>query len=377
MKMIRLSKSIVGKEEADAAQRVILEDGYLGMGKEVQAFENEIKAFLGYSGEIACVNTGTAALHLACQAIGLSPGDEVIVPSLTFVACFHAIAACGARPVACDVHLESGLLDLERAKHLITPRTKALMYVHYYGNPGDLDALYQFAKTHRLRLIEDAAHSFGTEYRGRKIGTMGDVVCFSFDGIKNITSGEGGAVIAREPAEIEMVKDLRLLGIEKDSEKRFLGKRSWEFDVKHQGWRYHMSNLMAAIGREQLKKFEVRFKPMRIEMAERYRQGLSSLREVVLLSKESSERTVVVPHIFPIRVLSRRDELREALSNAGIEVGIHYKPSHLLTKFRDSAVEPLPNTERLYRELLTLPLHPDVTSQDQDRIVGFVKDFFR
>jgi dTDP-4-amino-4,6-dideoxygalactose transaminase len=165
------------------------------------------------------------------QAIGVGVGDEVLVPTLTYVATFQAVSACGAIPVACDVRRADGLLDLEDAARRITPRTKAVMPVHYASFPGDLDALYAFAERHGLRVVEDAAHAFGCEYKGRRIGSFGDVACFSFDGIKNITSGEGGAIVSSDPEIIARAMDARLLGVIKDSEKRYAGERSWEFDV--------------------------------------------------------------------------------------------------------------------------------------------------
>jgi dTDP-4-amino-4,6-dideoxygalactose transaminase len=201
------------------------------------------------------VVNGTAALQLALQAAGIWQGDEVLVQSLTYVASFQAISATGARPVACDVDAETLCLDWRDAEKRLTPRTKAVMPVHYAGGVGALDEIYAFAEKYGLRVIEDAAHAFGTEYQGKKVGEFGDIVCFSFDGIKNITSGEGGCIVTNDEEVLRKVRDARLLGVEKDTEKRFSGGRSWEFDVTAQGWRYHMSNIMAAIGLEQLKRF--------------------------------------------------------------------------------------------------------------------------
>ena len=223
---IRLSRSIVGKAEADAVASVIIDGGYLGMGREVRAFEAEIAAYLGVPPErICCVNSGTAALHLAAQAL-LKPGDEVLVQSLTFVATFQAISAAGGRPVACEVLPGSATIDLADAEKKLTAKTRAIMPVHYAGYTGDLDAVYAFAKRRGLRVIEDAAHAFGGDYKGKKIGSFGDVACFSFDGIKNFTSGEGGAIVTMDQAVLSAAGDARLLGVEKDTENRFKGARS-------------------------------------------------------------------------------------------------------------------------------------------------------
>jgi len=370
--MIKISKALVGSAELEAMGRVIREDGYLGIGREVRAFEEELQEYLGGQGrQVICLNSGTAALHLAVQAV-TNPGDEVLVQSLTFVASFQAISAAGAVPVACEVNPDTVTLDLEDAARRITPRTRAVMPVHYASNPGDLEAIYQFAQGYGLRVIEDAAHAFGCTYQGRKIGSFGDLVCFSFDGIKNITSGEGGAVVTSDPRVIQSVQDARLLGVHRDTEKRYQGARSWEFDVHHQGYRYHLSNLFAAIGRVQLRRFEGEFKPRRIELAQKYRSAFTGREDLQLFQGDPG---AIVPHIFPIRVLhGKRDGLRQFLQERGIEGGIHYKPNHLLS-FYGGKNGLLPITEKLYEELLTLPLHPELRNEDIDHIIVSVKEF--
>jgi dTDP-4-amino-4,6-dideoxygalactose transaminase len=370
--MIHISRSVVGAAELEAMGRVVQEDGYLGMGREVRAFEEELKAYLGgQDRSVICLNSGTAALHLAVQAV-THPGDEVLVQSLTFVASFQAISAAGAVPVACEVYPETVTLDLEDAARRITPRTRAVMPVHYASNPGDLEAVYGFARRHGLRVIEDAAHAFGCTYQGRKIGSFGDLVCFSFDGLKNITSGEGGAVVTSDPQVIQVVQDARLLGVQRDTEKRYQGARSWEFDVQHQGYRYHLSNLFAAIGRVQLGRFEGELKPRRVELSQKYRAALAGTDNLQLLQGDPGP---IIPHIFPIRVLNgRRDGLRQFLRDREIESGIHYKPNHLLS-FYGGGREALPVTERLYEELLTLPLHPGLGDEEIDSVCAAVREF--
>lgn len=371
--MIRLSKSVVGEAELQAMGRVMLEDGFLGMGREVQAFEQELQAYLGGPERtVVCVNSGTAALHLAVAAV-TRPGDEVLVQSLTFVASFQAISAAGATPVACEVYPDTVTLDLEDAARKLTPRTKAVMPVHYASNHGDLAAIYDFAHQHGLRVIEDAAHAFGCTYRGDRIGSFGDIACFSFDGIKNITSGEGGAVVASDPQVVQFIQDSRLLGVHKDTEKRFQGARSWEFDVRHQGYRYHLSNLFAALGRVQLKRFEGEFKPRRTQVARKYRAALQGEAGLNLLQGEPGP---IVPHIFPVKILNgRRDEMRQFLLDRGVECGIHYQPNHLLS-FYGGQKGLLPVTERLYEELLSLPLHPGLSDEEVEYVIDSIQEFF-
>jgi len=362
--MIRLSKSVVGKPEKEAAARAI-DDGYLGMGSFVKEFEEKIANYLGAK-NVMCVNSGTAALHLALMGAGVKAEDEVLVQSLTFVGSFQAISALGATAVPCEVLPETCTIDLEDAEGKITSRTKAIMPVHYASRPGDLDGIYAFAKKHNLRVIEDAAHAFGTLYNGKKIGSFGDIVCFSFDGIKNITSAEGGAIVTDDEEVMQRVKDARLVGIERDTEKRYKGERSWEFDVTHQGYRFHMSNLNAAIGMVQLERLEKEFKPARQKLAKRYYESFKGEEGLKLFPNDFDD---IVPHIFPIKVLGgKRDGLRQYLLDNECECGVHYFPNHLLTYFGKGEWN-LPVTEEVYGELLSLPLHADLKEEEQDTVI--------
>lgn len=372
MRNIRLSKSCLGQEEIDAVTDVLNRE-YLGMGQDVHQFEDDLKNFFGR--DVTLVNSGTAALHLACQGIGLKEGDEVLVQSLTYVACFHAIRATSATPVACEVTDDTLTIDLEDAECKITPRTKAIMPVHYAGQVGDLDAIYAFAKKHNLRVIEDASHGFGTYYKGKLIGSYGDVTCISMDGIKNITSGEGGMIITDDPKVMKIVKDARLLSVHNDTDSRFKGTRTWLFDVDQAGWRYHMSNIMAAIGYTQLKKFS-KFKEIRQRLAKIYQNELASVPEVKLIPCNYDE---VVPHIVVIRVpANKRDGLKEHLNSNGVGTGMHYRPNHLLSLFaknQDNAT--LKHTDEVYEQLITLPLHPDLSEDDILYICSLIKEYFK
>lgn len=359
MRQIRLSKSCIGQEEIDAVTDVLHRE-YLGMGQDVQQFEEQLEEFFGR--DVTLVNTGTAALHLAVQGIGVCDGDEVLVQSLTYVACFQAIRATGGVPVACEVDDDTLTIDLEDAERKLTSRTKAIMPVHYAGQCGNLDAIYEFAKKHGLRVIEDASHAFGTTYKGRKIGSFGDVVCISMDGIKNITSGEGGMIITDDKNVQKIIKDARLLSVQNDTDSRFKGTRTWIFDVNQPGWRYHMSNIMAAIGYTQLKKFP-KFKEIRQRLAKLYQQELSNMDGIKIILCNYDE---VVPHVFVIRVTNgKRDEVKQYLNDNGVATGMHYRPNHLLTLFagnQDNAT--LKHTDEIYEQLITLPLHADMNEGD-------------
>jgi dTDP-4-amino-4,6-dideoxygalactose transaminase len=243
------------------------------------------------------------------------------------------------------------------------------MPVHYASGMGKLNEIYALANKYGLRVIEDAAHAFGCRYNKSIVGAVGDIICFSFDGIKNITSGEGGAVVTSDKEISDKIRDIRLLGVEKDTDKRYNNQRSWDFDVKQQGWRYHMSDIMASIGRVQLKRFN-EFASKRVALAKKYCNLLKDLQGIRLLSIDYGP---VIPHIFPIFVENgKRDKLREKLSEENIQWGMHYKPNHLLTYFRNSS-EKFPITEKLYNEMLTIPLHPDLEESEVDKIVGIIK----
>jgi dTDP-4-amino-4,6-dideoxygalactose transaminase len=358
-KLIRLSKSCLSDTEKQAVLKV-LDKEFLGMGEETKQFENLLSEFFGR--ETICVNTGTAALQLALQAAGVGAGDEVLVQSLTYVASFQAISATGAKPIACEIEPEFCSIDLLDAAKRLTKKTKAIMPVHYAGQPGNLESIYKFAKTYNLRVIEDAAHAFGTVDKGKKIGSFGDIACFSFDGIKNITSGEGGCIVTSDKDILNKIKDLRLLAVEKDTEKRYSGQRSWEFDVIEQGWRYHQSNIMAAIGIEQLKRFPEMAKK-RQSLAKLYDKKLKNHSNIQIFVKNYAE---VVPHIYPVRIqgLIDREGLRKRLLDKGIQTGVHYQPNHWLSFYKDSKSLPLPVTDKVYSELLTLPLHFDLTEEE-------------
>lgn len=358
--MIRLSKSVVGKAESSAVAHIIEDIGYLGMGETVGTFEHALEDYIGGGRRCICVNSGTAALHLAIQAV-TRPGDEVLVPSFTFVASLQAISAAKCIPVCCDVDPQTLTLDLDDAEQRITPRTKAIMPV-YYGSNCSMAARYQeFACQHNLRIVEDAAHAFGCTCQGQKIGSTGDVVCFSFDGIKNITSGEGGAIFTADENVIQKVSDARLLGIQKDSEKRYAGKRSWHFDVVDQGYRYHMSNIFAAIGIVQLSRFESEFAPRRRAIAMEYTQLLEGNPDVRLIPMDYANE--VVPHIFPLEILNgKRKKLEEAFKTHDIQYGIQYFPNHLLSYFKSNYK--LPVTEAVYDRIISIPMHPELTDRD-------------
>ena len=357
-KLIRLSKSCLGKDEKSAVSKVLNKE-FLGMGNEVKKFETELRNF--FKREALCFNSGTAALQVALQACDIGENDDVLVPSITYVASYQAISATGAKPIACDIDYDNLQLSLNDLEKKITKKTKAVMPVHFSGSVGKIREIYKFAKKNKLRVIEDAAHAFGSKIYNRKIGSFGDIVCFSFDGIKNITSGEGGCLVTNDKKVLNMSKDIRLLGVTNDSTKRYSGHRSWISDVKHQGWRYHMSDINASIGRVQLKRFKYLSERRRF-LCKFYDKKFKNHKFIKFFKRDYSQE---VPHIYVIKIprLKNRELLRKNLLQKGIQTGIHYYPNYKYTKYK-APKKLFPNTETVYKKLLTLPLHPDITISD-------------
>ncbi len=357
-KIIRLSKSCLSTLEKVSVKKV-LDKEFLGMGPEVQKFEKELSRF--FKRDVVCFNSGTAALHVALQSAEVGLKDEVLVPSLTYIASLQAISAAGAKPVICDIDDESLQISLDSVKKNITKKTKAIMPVHFSGSVGNIHQIYAFAKKKRLRVIEDAAHAFGSKYKNKKIGSIGDVTCFSFDGIKNITTGEGGCLVTKDTKIIKIAKDIRLLGVSNDTNNRYSGHRSWVSDVYRQGWRYHMSDINASIGRIQLKRFNY-FSKKRKFLCKHYDKIFSKHPLIHTFNRDYNQE---VPHIYVIRIknLKKRSHLRSDLLINNIQTGIHYQPGYKYTKFKRSK-KLFPNTEKIYKELLTLPLHPDLSVSD-------------
>jgi len=369
-RLIRLSKSVLSEIEKDAV-KTVLDEGYLGMGTRVKTFENNLSILL--QRPVTTVVNGTAALHLALQSCGIGKDDEVLVQSITYLASFQAISASGAKPIPCDINLDTFTIDIEDAKKRLTSKTKAIMPVHYGGELGNYKQIYDFAKEYGLRVIEDAAHAFGTMRNNQIVGSFGDVVCFSFDGIKNITSGEGGCIVSEDENVLSYARDARLLGVKNDTENRFQSKRSWEFEVVNQGWRYHMSDIMAAIGIVQLSRLE-EFSKKRRSIAKNYDDKLKENKLITSLSRNYDE---IVPHIYPV-ILSKkiqRKDFQKYLLSKNIQTGIHYQPNHLLELYKKQNYIFLKNTESIYRNILSLPLHPEITGDDITYIVDVIEGF--
>ncbi|MBI1388554.1 MAG: aminotransferase class I/II-fold pyridoxal phosphate-dependent enzyme [bacterium] len=367
--MIKLAKAAIGPDEMAQIQRVF-DVGWLGMGVQTLEFETAVKEYLG-AGHVIAVNTGTSALHLSLACLGIGPGDEVIVPSLTYVASFQAIAMTGATPVSCESDPETLLIDLDDAEKRLSPRTKAVMPVHYAGQPCDMRRLLSWREKYGLRVVEDAAHAFGSFYGGAKVGSFGDVTCFSFDSIKIITCGEGGVIATNDAELADAARNARLLGVDRESEFRYKNERKWFYDVPCQGYRYHLSNINAAIGLAQLAKLG-EFIERRREICLHYDRAFQPLERIRTIKVDYS---TISPFAYIIRVESDlRDEFMNWMKARQIETGIHYLPNHWHSMFRREG-ESLPVADRLGREIVTLPLHSRLTNDEVDAVIEAVTNF--
>lgn len=369
--MIKSSRGCCGEEELQQVKEAF-EYGYFGLAYKTSEFEEEIRKYLGTSRHVITTNTGTTALHLALDTIGLSEGDEVIMPSFTFVATAQAVEMCGGKVVFCEVNPNTFLMDIEDLKKKITSRTKVIMPVHYAGRPCDMDALIEIKEKTGIRIIEDAAHAFGSEYKGKKIGSFGDITCFSFDSIKVITCGDGGAIITDDPDFDELARKKRLLGIDrKTMHVKDWKKRSWVYDVPTSGYRYHLGNINAAIGLAQIKKID-QFINRRREICYLYDEKLDGLKWIERMTEGYN---TITPFMYVIRVKNNwRNQLKDYLMEHNIESGISYIPCHTFSLFANDSVC-LPITDQIYKEILCLPIHPELTNEDIMEVINCIKEF--
>ena len=361
--------------EVHAAASAALDAGWLGMGRLSQQFELAIDRFLELDGRRSVsTNSCTEALALAAFLIGLGPGDEVIAPSFTYVAGHQALTRTGASIVFCDVEDDTLCIDPAKVEELITPATKAILAVDYLGLPCKLDELIAIAQRHGLRVIEDAAHAFGTRSDGRPIGSFGDITCFSFGPVKTITTLEGGAIITSDPADVQTLHELRMLGIDSDTDARYKNNRNWDFDVVRQGFRCHLGSVPAAIGLSQLAMID-EFIANRQQYCRHYDRGLADLPGIRLFETDWVD---VAPYIYVVRVEDegRRAGLMAHLKDLGISTGIHFLGAHEFSYYADSRRGDLSVTDRATQQVLTLPLHSYMDEADLDRVVAGVRSFF-
>lgn len=352
-----------------------LDVGWLGMGATTQEFEQLIASYLGLNGRhVVATNTGTSALHIALLAAGVGPGDEVITPSFSYVADHQAIRMTGAEVVMCDIREDNLGIDCEKASQLVNERTRAIIPLHFAGLPCDIAGVRKLADDHGLRVIEDGMHAFGTAIAGKRIGSGGDICCFSFDPVKIITSIDGGCVIVNSDEERDRLQHLRLLGVDRDTAERYKNRRAWEYDVVSQGFRYHLTNIMASIGVSQIKRVD-EFIASRRAVCQAYNSAFIDIAEVTV---PQSDFEHVSPFIYSLRVRhERREALITHLQERLIDTGIHFIPVHKHSFFADAPRGDMSVTEKVSSEVLTLPLHSNMRPEFVERVIAGVTGFFK
>lgn len=371
-----LSDIDLGKEEEREVLKV-LRTRWLSTGPVTERFEKAFSEYVG-GGYAIAVSNGTAALHLALVGLSLKEGDEIVVPSLTFVATANAVLYVGARPVFADIVGTDDLnISWQEIEKKVTQKTKAILVMHYGGYPCHMKPILGIARKYHLHVIEDAAHAPGAAYRGKRCGLLGDIGCFSFFSNKNLVTGEGGMVITRNREWAERVRRMRTHGMEGLSWDKYQGRLS-SYDIERLGYNYRITEIQSALGLAQLKKLDGSNR-RRKKLVEVYRKELQDVRGISI--PFSQFRGNPSYHLFSILVnIEKRDRLVEGLRTFGIQTSVHYPPVHLFSLYRRQfglKKGMLPKTEEVSQREVTLPLHPRMNAKDIQWIAERVKEIVK
>ncbi len=361
MKYLPFTRPTIDEETIEGVVQV-LRSGWITSGPQVLALEQALSGYLG-GRRVRTLTSATGALEVALQACSIGPGDEVITPALSFTATPNVVMRVGAKPVFVDVDLDTRNVDLKRVEAAITAKTKAIMPVHFAGLPVDMDRLYALAKQHGLRVIEDAAHAIGSSWRGKKIGSFGDLVSFSFHPNKNMTTIEGGALSLPGDIEADAVDLQRFHGIRKDAD--------GNIDVVLPGGKYNLTDVAACVGIGQLKHLDA-FNAKRRALAAHYFDHLHTDPPLLLPARgDDGHSWHMFAPLLPLGQLSiTRQDFIQRMHESGIGVGVHYPAMHLFTLYRKLGYREgdFPNAERIGRETVTLPLFPGMEFSDVERV---------
>lgn len=365
--------------EPDDEQAVldVLRSGWLTTGPQTKTFERTLAEYVGAARAVA-VNSCTAALHLALKVVGVGPGDEVVTSPITFASTANVIVHCGATPVFADVDPVTVNIDPRALEAALTPRTKAVIPVDFAGHPADLDAVAAVVKGRGITVIEDAAHSIGAEYGGRRVGGIADMTAFSFYATKNITSGEGGALTTNNEEWAERASIMALHGISRDAWKRYGNEGYKHWDIVYPGYKYNMFDIQGALVLSQLSKLE-RFHQRRVALKARLDAGLAGMDELVLPRERPGIKHAY--HLYPVVVRTEaltadRDTVMNAIQAENIGVGVHFRAVHLHPYYQDTfgfRRGAFPHAEYYSDRTISLPLYPRMTDADADDVIEAVR----
>jgi len=351
-----------------------LNSGWFTMGPKTIEFEKLIAEYIGSKYAIT-VNSCTAALHLSLIALGIGKGDEVITTPYTFASTGNVIVHAGAKPVFVDIKRDTYNIDPEKIRGAITENTKAIIPVHFAGQPCDMNEIMQIAEENHLWVIEDAAHAIGSEYNGQKIGTFGNTTCFSFYATKNITTGEGGAITTDDEKLADKLRILRLHGISRDAWERYFEKGSWYYQIEECGWKYNMTDIQSAMGIHQIKRVD-EFTNIRNKYAKIYTDELNKIDGIIVPCEKSNSKHAY--HLYPILLEDySRDDFINKMKEKNIGCSVHFIPLHLhpfyQNKFKFKKGDFL-NAEWVYEREVSLPLYPKMKKEDIQNVIESIKE---
>jgi len=354
--------------------REVLKSGWLSMGHKTSEFESKFAEYVGSRYAVA-TNSCTAALFLSLKVLGIKEDDEIITTPFTFAATANVIVHCGAKPVFVDIDEKTYNIDADKLAESITDKTKAIIVVHYGGQPADMKKTMKIAREHNLKLIEDAAHAAGAEYeKDRKVGSLGNLTCFSFYPTKPITTGEGGMITLNDDEPGEKLRVLRLHGMSRDAWKRYLQKDNWYYEITEAGYKFNPPDIASAIGIAQLKKLDW-MNERRKEVAEYYDEHLQGL-DVVLPHIEPYVKSSY--HLYPIRLINYdRNEFIKKMGEGGVATSVHFIPLHLMPFYqREYGYKKgdFPVAEKVFESIVSLPIYPQLTERQLEYILKNIKE---
>jgi perosamine synthetase len=370
---IPFHKTHTTEEEINAAVAAI-QSGWVTMGPKTVEFEKAFQAYIG-SKEAVSMNSATAALHLALKAVGIKRDDEVIVPTNTFVATAEVVTYFDAVPVLCDIEEDTHNIDVSKIEALITEKTKAVIPVHFAGQPCDMDEIYAIANKYNLKVVEDAAHALPSSYKGEKVGNLTDtdVTCFSFYATKTLSTGEGGMATTNNADFAKCMRINRLHGISRDAWDRYTTKGAWYYEIVDNGNKYNTTDINAAIGLVQLKKQDM-LRDKRAKIAQKYNEAFQDDKNIVTPCVKDDRETAW--HLYVIKI-DNRDEVIEKLKSAGVGCSVHFIPIHKHPYYKETyhyKNEDYPVANAVFEKSLSLPIYPDMSEEEVDFVIKKVKE---